>query len=117
MTKGAQAPVAVHDLDLLSDNDISVHWKKRKDGRKCRLTVNYEEWDMIDLQAIGEVVNARTTLIRVSNDDDFVSTVYEFGGELVNMRLDTAGLRVEEVADHGDVIRHFGELTLWHSWV
>lgn len=101
---GAQRRVAVHDLDALADEDVPQHGKQREDGGEDGAAVNDEEGDVVDLEPVGEVAHARAVAVGVGDDDDLVAAVNEFGGELVDMRLDAPGLRVEEVAHHGDVV-------------
>jgi len=42
----------------------------------------------------------------VCNDDYLMAAIDELGGELVDMAFDATWLGKEEVADHGDVVRH-----------
>ncbi len=63
---------------------------------------------MVDFETVGEVAHAGSAGVGVGDDDDFVAAVDEFGGELVDVGFDAAGLGEEEVADHGDVVGHFG---------
>lgn len=63
---------------------------------------------MIDLQSIGEIVDTRPALVGVCDDHDFVASVYQLGGQLIDMALDSSWLGEEEVADHRDVVRHPG---------
>lgn len=65
---------------------------------------------MVDFEAVGEIADSRATLVGMGYDDDFVTAVDEFGGELVDVRFDAAWLGKEEVGDHGDVVGHFGGL-------
>ena len=46
----------------------------------------------------------------MSDNYHFVAAVDEFGGELIDVAFDAAGLGEEEIADHGDVVGHFGYL-------
>lgn len=61
---------------------------------------------MIDFEAIGKVAYSCATLIGMGDDDDLMAAVDQFGGQLVNVTFDSAWLREEEVADHGDIVRH-----------
>ena len=61
---------------------------------------------MVDLEAVGEIADAGAAFVGVGDDDDFVAAVDELGGELVDVAFNAAGLGEEEVADHGDVVRH-----------
>lgn len=65
---------------------------------------------MIDLEAVVEIADSLAVIVGVCDDDDLVASVDEFARELVNVRLDAAGLGEEEVANHSDVVgfaRHF----------
>lgn len=65
---------------------------------------------MVYLETIGKVSDTCTTLVGMSDDYDFVAAVDEFGGKLVDVTLDPSRLGEEEVANHCNVIRHFGGL-------
>ena len=62
---------------------------------------------MVDFEAVCEIADAGAAFVGVGDDDDFVAAVDELGGELVDVGFNAAGLGEEEVADHGDVVRHF----------
>ncbi len=61
---------------------------------------------MVDLETIGEVADTCPSFVGMCDDDNFVATVYELRGELVNVTFDAARLGEEEVADHGNVVSH-----------
>lgn len=112
MAQAAQTGVAMHDIDLLPDDYIPEYRKEREDCRECRFTVDDEERNIVDFEAIGEVSDAGSVGVGVCYYYDFVAAVNELRGQLVDVRLDTPGLRVEEVARHRNVVGHFGrELT------
>ena len=67
---------------------------------------------MIYFEAIGQVSNACAALVCVRDNDHLVATIDELGRELVDVTLDSSGLREEEVADHGDIVRHVEGLLL-----
>lgn len=102
--------MAVNDIDLFSDDDVSKHREEREDGGESRCAVNDEKWDVVDFQAVREVANASAALICVRYDYDFVSSIDELGGELVDVAFYSSGGREEEVADHSNVVRHVGGL-------
>ncbi len=103
----AQACVPMHNLNLLSENDISEYWEEGKDSRESSFSVDDKERHMVDLETIRKISNTSSPFIRVGDDDDFVATIDELGRELVDVAFNAAGLREKEVADHGDVVRHF----------
>lgn len=61
---------------------------------------------MINFEAIGEISDASAALIRVSDYDNLMAAVDEFGRQLINMTFDASRLREEEVTDHGYLVRH-----------
>lgn len=75
VTQTAQAPMAVDNLDLLPDNNVAEDREEREHGRHCGFPVDDQERDVVDLQAIREVVDAGATFVRVSDDHDFVPSV------------------------------------------
>ena len=66
---------------------------------------------MIDFESICEVPDACTTFVGMRYDDNLMATVDKFGGELVDMTFDSSRLGEEEVADHGDAVRHLSRPT------
>jgi hypothetical protein len=102
--------MAMYNLDLFSNDDVAKDGEEGEDGRKGGFAVDDEKRDMVDFEAIREIAHASSPFVCVRYDDDFVSSVDELGGELVDVTLDSSGLGEEEVADHGDIIWHCGEL-------
>ena len=107
MAQTAQTSMPMHNLNLLPQHHIPENREKRKHRRKRSFSVNYKERDVVDFEAICEIADAGAAFVGVGDDDDFVAAVDELGGELVDVALNAAGLGEEEVADHGDVVRHF----------
>ena len=64
---------------------------------------------MVHFEAVRQVVNSCTTFIGMGDYDDLVATVNELSGELVDVALNSSWLGEEEVADHGNVVWHFGD--------
>ena len=100
--------MSMYNLDLLPNDDIAQDGKCREDSWKCRFSIHDQERDMIDLESIGEIVNTCPALVDVCDDHDFVASVYELCGQLIDMALDSSWLGKEEVTDHCDVVRHPG---------
>lgn len=71
--------MAVHNIDALAQDDVAKNREEGEDGGEAGGPVNDEKRDMVDLESIGEIAHASTAVIRVSDDDDFVSPVPEFG--------------------------------------
>lgn len=71
---------------------------------------------MVDLETVGEVADTGALAgVGVGYDDDFVTAVDEFRGELVDMGFNATGLREEEIADHGDVVGHLDDIVYLSS--
>lgn len=92
--------MSVNNVDSFADEDLAEDREEGEDGWHGSFAVDYEEGDVVDFETIGEVTNSVTRGVGVGYDYYFMATVGEFRGELVDVRFDTAGLRVEEVADH-----------------
>ena len=106
MAEAAQTCVPMYYFDFLSYYDIAEDREEGENGRHGRLAVDDQERDMVHFKAICEIVNPSTTLIRMCDYDDLVASINELCGQLVDVALDTAGLRKEKVADHSNVVRH-----------
>lgn len=98
--------MAMHDFNLLSDNDVSEGWEERKDGRERCSAVYNEERHMINFKAIREVAHASSTFIGMRYNDNLVAPIDKFCRKLVNMTFDSSWLRKEEIAGHSNVVSH-----------
>ena len=90
VTKAAQAAMAMNDLNLFANDDIPQYGKEGEDGGHGRLTIDDEEWDMIDLKPIGEISYSGAAFVRMSDDDDLVPAIYEFLGSKINQQIATS---------------------------
>ena len=99
-----QTRMAVNDIDSFPQHNVPENGKETKHGRKGGAAVDDQERHVVDFQSVGQVAHASPPLVGVGDDDYFVAAVDEFGGQLVDVRFDAAGLREEEVADHGDAV-------------
>jgi hypothetical protein len=106
MAETAQTCVAMHNLDLLAYDNIPEDWEEGEYGGKAGGAVHDQERDMVDFEAVCEVTDAGSSFVGVRDDDDFMAAVDELGGQLVDVALDAARLREEEVADHSNVVWH-----------
>lgn len=96
--------MAVYDFNLLSDADVAKDGEEGENrGERC-LSVDDKKGDIVHLKAVGEVSHACAVVICVSDDNDFVATVDELAGELIDVRLDASWLREEVVANHSNVV-------------
>jgi len=98
--------MAMYNLDLLSNDDIAEDWEEGEHSWKGRCAVDDEKGDVVDFEAVGKIPHSRAPLVGVRYNDDFVSSIDELGGKLVDMTFDSARLREEEIADHGDIVWH-----------
>ena len=108
MAKTAQTCVTMDNLDLLSDNDVSKDREKREDCWQSTFAIYDQKRHMVDFKTIGEIAHACPSLVCMGDDYHFVSAIDQLGGELIDVALDSTGLRKEKIADHGNIIRHFG---------
>ena len=102
--------MAMYNRDLFSNKDVSEDWKAGEDSWEGSCAVDDKEWDVVDLEAIREISYAGSPLVCMCYDYNFVSSINEFGGELVDVAFDSSRLGKEEIADHGNIVRHCGRL-------
>ena len=69
--------MTVHDLNLLSNNNIAKYGKEGENGRHCGLAIDDKEWDMVYFESIGKVSDATTAFIGMCYDDYLVSSINE----------------------------------------
>lgn len=77
-TEATQTSMAMNYVNLLPDDDVAEYGEKREDGRECRFAVDDEEWNMVDLQSIGEVSDSSASFVCMGNNYDFVSPIDKF---------------------------------------
>lgn len=77
-TEATQAGMAMDYVNLLSDDDIAEYGEKREDGGECRFAVDDEEWNVVDLQSIGEISDSGASFVCMGNNNDFVSPIDQF---------------------------------------
>lgn len=82
MAEVTQTPMTMYYLDLLPYDDIAKDGEEGEDGWEGCLPIYHEKGDMVDFQAVGKVANAGSAFISMSDDNDFVPTVYEFLGAI-----------------------------------
>jgi hypothetical protein len=70
--------MAMHNVDLLADHDVPKYGEEGENSREGGLAVDDEERDVVDLEAIGEVADARPAGVCVGYYHDFVAAVDEF---------------------------------------
>jgi hypothetical protein len=70
--------MAMYDLDLLANDDVTKHREKGEHGGHSCRTIDDEKWYMIDFKAIGKISYAGSTLVSVCNDDNFMAAINQF---------------------------------------
>ena len=58
--------------------DVAQYGEEGEDGGEGGLAVDNPEWDVVDLETVGKISDAFSTVVRMCDDDDLVSTIYEF---------------------------------------
>ena len=76
--EAAETRMAMHDFNLLPNHDIAEYGEEGKHGREGRFSVDHEERNVVDLEAIGEVSNSCPAFVCVGNDDHFMAAVDQF---------------------------------------
>lgn len=104
MAETAQTAMSVYNIDLLAQHDVTKYGEEGKHCGKRGRTVDDGKGYVVDLDSVGEIADAFAIVICVSDDNYFVAPVNELGRELVDVTLDSSGLREEEVAHHGDIV-------------
>lgn len=75
VTEAAQACMAMYNLNLLTNHNVSEDREEREDRRHGRLPIDHEEGDMVYFEPIGEVANAGSSLVGMGYDDDFMAAI------------------------------------------
>ena len=75
MAHTAQTCVTMHNLYLLSYDNVAEYWKEGKDSWHCRFSVYDEERDMVDLEAIRKISDSSPSFVSMGDDDYFMTPV------------------------------------------
>ncbi len=78
MAEVAETGMAMDDLNLLANDNVSKDGKEGEDGRKGRFPVDHKEWNMVDFEAIGEVTNAGPAGVCMGDDNDLMAAIDKF---------------------------------------
>jgi hypothetical protein len=70
--------MAVYDFDAFAYDDVSEDREEGEDGGEGGLAVDYEEGDVVDFEPVGQISHACSSLVGMSDNNDFVATVNEF---------------------------------------
>lgn len=108
VTEAAETGMAMDYFDSLPDYDVPKYWKEGEDRWHRRLSINDEKRDVVHFKAIRKVVNSCTAFVGMGDYNDLVAAVDELCGELVDVAFNSSWLGKEEIADHRNVVRHFG---------
>ena len=100
--------MSMHYLNLLPNDDVAKDREEGEDGWKGRGAVDYEERHIVHFEAICEVSYASSFFVGMRDDYNLVAAIDELRRDLVDMTFDSSRLGKEEVADHGNVVRHGG---------
>jgi hypothetical protein len=76
--KATQTCMAMNDINVLSNDNVSKYGEEREYGRECCFAVDDEEWDVVDLESVGEITDSGSPFVCMRNNDDFVSPIDEF---------------------------------------
>jgi hypothetical protein len=52
--------MAMHNLDLLTDEYLSQQWERAEDCRESRASVDDPVWEVVDFDPVREISNACT---------------------------------------------------------
>lgn len=77
-TEAAKTLMAMNDLDLFPNYNISENREEREDSWKCGLAVDDKERNVVDLESICKISDTCSTFVCMSDDDDFVATIDQF---------------------------------------
>lgn len=77
-TEAAKTLMAMNDLDLFSNYNISENREEGEDGWKGGLAVDDKERNVVDLESIRKISDTCSTFVCMSDDDDFVATINQF---------------------------------------
>lgn len=92
MAEATETGVAMHNLNLLTDDNIAEDRKEGKDSREGGLAVDDEERDMVDLESVGQVADSRPAFVCMGDDYHLVSAINEFLSESVFVLKPTASM-------------------------
>lgn len=81
--------MAMDDLDLFSNEDLSENRKGREDRGECRAAVDHPVRKMVYFDAVGKIADPRAAGIGVGDDYDFMAAVDEFLDQLVSRITNT----------------------------
>jgi hypothetical protein len=78
VAQATKTSMAMYNLDALADHNVAEYGEEGENGGERRLAVDDQEWDIVDLEAIGKVSHASSTGVGVGDDNDLVASIDEF---------------------------------------
>lgn len=76
MAKAAQTLMSMHNFNLFAYYDVTKDREEGEDRGHSRFAVNDEEGDMVDFESIGEISNSGSALVGMSDNNDFMASIY-----------------------------------------
>lgn len=76
--KIAETSMTVDDFDTFADDDVPKDGEEREDSWKGRLSIDDEEWHVVDFDAVGQVTDTCPTSVGMCYDNHLVSSVDKF---------------------------------------
>jgi len=104
MAETAETRMAMNYLNLLANDNVSKYGEEREDCWEGCFSVDDQERNVVDFEAVCEIPNSSSSFICVSDDNNFVSAINELAGELVDVAFDSSWLGEEVVAHHGNIV-------------
>lgn len=69
--------MAMHNLDPLPEDDVAEDGEKGEDSGHSRFAIDYQERDVVHFQTIRQVSYPSTIFVGMSDNDDFVPSIYK----------------------------------------
>lgn len=107
---GGEGAVCVHHSDPLPHKHAAQQREAVQDGGGRGLVVHDLQGEVVDLQAVGQVSDARPPAVGVGGDHHLVSLLDQALGELVDVTFHATHVWVEEVGHHADAVLSGGLL-------
>ena len=87
----------MNDFNFLGNENVSKVRHRTDNGGKNGLVVEGHDGKVVDLQEVGHVPDADPVAVGVSDDNDLVALFHQTLGQLVQVRLDAAGVGIKKV--------------------
>lgn len=104
MGHGGEGAVRVHHSDALPHKHTAQQGEAVENSGGCGLVVHDLQWEVVDLQSIGQVSDALPLAVGVGGDDHLVPFLDQALRKLVDVTFHAAHVGVEEVRYHADVV-------------